>query len=1199
MAHAADTQAMFDGLLSFLTGSAPAGFRLQHLELLNWGTFDGRIWRLELGGSNGLLTGDIGSGKSTLVDAITTLLVPANRVAYNRAAGAETRERTLKSYVLGYYKSERQGELGSAKPVSLRDYDKYSVILGVFHNARLNKNVTLAQLFWIRDPAAQPERLYAAAERVLSIGKDFSGFGRDINTLRKRLRAADVELPASFAQYASWYRRRFGLEHEQAMDLFHQTVSLKSIGNLTAFVRNHMLEPFDVKSRIDALMAHFDDLTRAHAAVLKARKQIEALVPLVADCDRHTELVRHADALRLGREALAPWFASCKSDLLLRRLEKLTQEEAAASAAIVKHEEERDRLREEERDLRKAIAENGGDRLEDIDRELRQLNAELKRRQDKAARYASHVRALGVPDMKPAVTADGFVAQQADFVSLRADFEDAEAALQNALSEQQVQLYQQKARHSELSQEIQGLKARGSNIDEKQAALRRTMCQELHIKESAMPFAGELIRVREEEKDWEGAIERRLHGFGLSLLVPEEYYAAVAAWVDKTHLRGRLVYYRVRPMLQNADGRGRGEDLHPLSLVHKLQIRPDSPFFLWLEREIIQRFNLACCPDQETFRREPRAITMAGQIKEPGGRHEKDDRHHISDRAHYVLGWTNTGKIAALEKEAAGLKKAMTAADKEIAGLKKEQAVVRKSLDVLSRLGEYRDFQEQDCAPVLKAIERLKDERAALERTSDLLKTLKERLAGIEQAQKKVEAGLDDRKEKRSRIKERMAHAGTLREEADKTAAGAGEELRRQYGFLLDIRAGMDGARELTVENCDAEERKMRESLQSRIDNEQQKIQRTSDRIIRAMTEYRAAWPLDTRDVDVDPAAADEYRNMLAALQEDDLPRFEGRFKEMLNCNTIREVANFHAQLNRERETIRERIARINESLTGIDYNPGRYIRLEAQPSTDVEIRQFQNDLKACTEGSLTGSEDSQYSEAKFLQVQKIIERFRGRKDTAETDKRWTAMVTDVRNWFVFAASERFREDDSEYEHYADSGGKSGGQKEKLAYTVLAASLAYQFGLEAGAERTRTFRFVVIDEAFGRGSDESAQYALRLFGQLGLQLLIVTPLQKIHIIEPFVSHVGYVQNREGRYSTIINLTIEEYREQRERILAADRVSTTDAALPDAAAADTAAEAAQAAQAAQAAAGKGSALPAEQAAAAEPAESANEAEGAEA
>ena len=148
-------------------------------------------------------------------------------------------------------------------------------------------------------------------------------------------------------------------------------------------------------------------------------------------------------------------------------------------------------------------------------------------------------------------------------------------------------------------------------------------------------------------------------------------------------------------------------------------------------------------------------------------------------------------------------------------------------------------------------------------------------------------------------------------------------------------------------------------------------------------------------------------------------------------------------------------------------------------------------------------------------------------------DRRWTAKVTDVRNWFLFAASERWREDDSEHEHYSDSGGKSGGQKEKLAYTILAASLAYQFGLEWGAVRSRSFRFVVIDEAFGRGSDESAQYGLRLFEQLNLQLLIVTPLQKIHIIEPFVASVGFVHNEGGRDSRLRCLSIEEYRAQKE------------------------------------------------------------------
>ena len=52
----------------------PLGFRLQKLEVYNWGTFDSRVWSLELNGEMSLLTGDVGSGKSTLVDALLTLL---------------------------------------------------------------------------------------------------------------------------------------------------------------------------------------------------------------------------------------------------------------------------------------------------------------------------------------------------------------------------------------------------------------------------------------------------------------------------------------------------------------------------------------------------------------------------------------------------------------------------------------------------------------------------------------------------------------------------------------------------------------------------------------------------------------------------------------------------------------------------------------------------------------------------------------------------------------------------------------------------------------------------------------------------------------------------------------------------------------------------------------------------------------------
>ena len=76
----------------------------------------------------------------------------------------------------------------------------------------------------------------------------------------------------------------------------------------------------------------------------------------------------------------------------------------------------------------------------------------------------------------------------------------------------------------------------------------------------------------------------------------------------------------------------------------------------------------------------------------------------------------------------------------------------------------------------------------------------------------------------------------------------------------------------------------------------------------------------------------------------------------------------------------------------------------------------------------------------------------------------------------------------------------------------------------------------MIDEAFGRGSEESTRYGLDLFGRLGLQLLVVTPLQKISTIEPYVQAVGYI-GKTGTTSRLRSMTVQEYREMRAQRLA--------------------------------------------------------------
>ena len=550
---------------------------------------------------------------------------------------------------------------------------------------------------------------------------------------------------------------------------------------------------------------------------------------------------------------------------------------------------------------------------------------------------------------------------------------------------------------------------------------------------------------------------------------------------------------------------------------------------------LARRFDVACCATAEQFRREARAITRAGQIKAPGERHEKDDRHRIDDRSRYVLGWTNAAKIAALESDARRLEVRLGDLGGRIGAMQAEQRGVRERLDTLSKLAELTDFRELDWSSLAAEIARLGDERRRLESASDLLRQLNAQLAEVRTALEATEEALQAHRDRRSKTEQRRSDAESMRAETLSVLDGVDlEALAPRFDRLADLRDEALGSHQLTIESCDNREQDMRQWLQERIDAGDKRLVRLHERIIRAMMTFKEQFPLETAEFDANVEAGFEYREMLDRLRADDLPRFESRFKELLNENTIREVANFQSQLARERETIKDRIARINASLGQIDYNPGRYIRLEALPAPDADVRDFQAELRACTEGALTGSEDAQYSEAKFLQVKRIVERLRGREGTAEQDRRWAARVTDVRNWFVFAASERWHEDDSDYEHYSDSGGKSGGQKEKLAYTILAASLAYQFGLEAGAVRSRTFRFVVIDEAFGRGSDESTQYGLRLFSKLDLQLLIVTPLQKIHVIEPYVASVGFVHIEDDRYSRLRNLSIEEYREEKAR-----------------------------------------------------------------
>lgn len=1106
------------------------GFRLDKLEVYNWGTFDGKVWSFSPNGETSLLTGDVGSGKSTLVDALITLMVAPRKAAYNKAADASARERTLTTYIKGNYGRKRSDE-GIGRPESLRDTNHYSVLLATFQDRGLNRFVTIAQFFWFQDAGAGPARFYVVADRQMEIASDFAKFDKDVRTLKKRLKQSDdIQVYEDYTSYSLAYRRKLGNMQEQALDLFQQTISMKKVELLTDFVRANMLEPPTTEADVGKLIRHFHDLNSAHEAVVKAKNQIEVLTPLVQCGLSYEQLEKDREQLESARDALPSWFADQVLVLADKEIARCQQALDITIAKLGQEEVALAVLAESIKSTERKIYENGGGALEALKNDRMKATEDLGILRRNRKNYRIHADKLELP-LPKSITA--FTKNMIVLPELKAIQEQKLGELSDKHTNAAIISDKVQQELDTVSDEIESLKSRKSNIPKMNTDKRKQLCQALGIAEDELPFVGELIEVREDDSRWEGAIERLLHNFGLSLLVPDEYYKSVAKWVDETKLGVRLVYYRVKA----DDSSHRVLQHHEHSVSGKLRIKPSSSFGMWLNRELSQRFPHVCCDDMNRFYREPQAITQSGQIKWKGHRHEKDDRSDISNRGRYVLGFTNQKKIATLEDDKRKHNEQLKACQRELDELRNQQKDGQDCLNAIGELSRTEAFSDIDTITKRSEIDDLERRINALEQGNDILKELNAQLSALEGEQEEQQKTRDKLFENKVKSESALESLREKRTENKTIIDDISYESRTSSFLILEQhRAESLEKAVLSLGNEDRLERKYTAWLTGEIGKLVKKSEGISNKTVTQMTHYRNKYPEYTQEVDSSLESLPEYKKMLSQLEEDGLPKFEQRFKKLFHENTINQIALFQTKLKIEQETIKERIAQINESLNTIDYNEGRYIKLEYDETYDSEIKSFRVQLKACTEGALTGSDEEHYAEAKFLQVKEIIERFKGRPGETESDARWTKKVIDVRNWFLFAASEKWRETDEEYEHYKDSAGKSGGQKEKLAYTILAASLVYHFGINRSSGRDQSFRFVVIDEAFLKSSDESARFGLELFKKLELQLLIVTPLLKIPTIEPYISHVGFVHHDDLTHRSMLrDITIEEYlREKRIR-----------------------------------------------------------------
>ena len=1112
---------MSEQSLEFISDDNAAGFRLWRLEVLNWGTFTQRIWKLDSGGANTLLTGNIGSGKSTIADAIITLLVPPRKIVYNKAAGAELRERTAASYVLGGYKSLKNELTNKSEPIFLREPGNYSVILGHFYNAGYLRHVTLAQVFQSIDQK-EVKRFFVVSTSDLNIKEHFTDFGNDLSKLKKRLKSLpDTNVIEQYHEYSSRFRRLFGIKSEKALELFNQTVSMKSVGSLNDFVRNHMIEKSDAASQVEELKKNFDNLIKSYEAVQRVKAQMSQLQPIVKDADDYEIVNSEIRELRLCKEILPVFIAKHQVELLKISLQN-------SMTLTDKTEQELDEFNRKLEQLREQMQKAGieidnnkeGRQLKLIEDEIKKLDTQKKTKQKTADAFHDKAQKVGLPKAENEETFAKVIAE-AQLIRDNIDRESKQLGIDrdNLVIEED----QLKKKRKTAEEDLNSLRQRKTQIPESNIKLRARLLDALELKETTLPFVGELLKVNEKESAWEGAIERVLHSLGLSLLVPEGQYRRVCNYVDNTDLKGRLVYYSVPD-----DTKLSTRKIPENYLCHKVEIKSGTLFFSWIQNEINERYDFACCETIDEFQTQSKAITKQGQIKGSKYRHEKDDTRSLSDRKSYVLGWSNTEKIRAFELEIERLNKNIQDCRKKIEqqdGRKNELKTMDFCLHDLLNITSFSQINWKEDA---KEIASWQEERERLEKSSDQLSQLKKRLRMLEGKVDATENKRSQAERQLGKLKNEMETYKKQLLECERITILLSEPEQAEHFPKLNAYLPETPISLGNIFHIQTNTRQRIEGIESEKSKHEKKL---SESLIRRMQNYKNNYAAETVDADASIEAIREFRGFLKRIEEDDLPKLEEKFKKQLNDGVIMDMANFKDTLEKDVSEIKTKIRKINMSLRGIEYDAGTYIEINHDNSQDIEIRQFQIQLRESIEHTI--GETDVFNEQKFERVKTILDRFNG---GAQVDITWTNKVTDVRNWLDFSAAKKNAEDDTVKDFYSDSSGKSGGEREKLAYTILASALAFQFGLEWNQLKSRSFRFAVIDEAFGRGSDESTRYGLELFKRLNLQLLIITPLQKINIIENYVNAVHYVYKEPEGNSVVRNLTMHEYQIEKQKYL---------------------------------------------------------------
>lgn len=1126
-----------------IPSAEPGQFRIQRVQVLNWGAYQGRKeMRVSRGGT--AILGPSGRGKSTLLDAMAAVILP-NPQEFNQAARDDKggkRERTVYTYARGLTDRRRDESNRRAdtttflRPVGGPGFPSGAAITWAHDDGR---RVTVLRLAWVASETTTSDAINAATIYGI-VHDDFdlrsldgiTGNRAGSSPLTRHTLASLIDeqrgdlIDASQGRIHQRMRTTMAMgrtEESQklAMQLLRRAQASKGIFNINTLFKEFVLTEPLALDRWSTALESYREASRLYDEFEKARRRLRTLADLPEAAERyaaaeqgyiHKQRILNntddEDRLRLWHEQRLHEWATVKADDA-----KLAHAEIkdAHQKAVGRDTEARQSLD----DVMDAMLAAGGDPTQALSIRLQTAMEKLTAIEFHRAEMQERLSSFGLP--LPTSAGDLALLQESAGALLDR-LETEEQELHAAAKDAVYTWGEQNKKVRALSGEIDGLDHH-SNVPKWARDIRERIHEATGVPIGRMPYLGELLQIKPEHQGWEKAVLSVLLSSARFLVVADSDLEAVRHYVNSTNTGAPARLSRARTVSSPPS-------LVPGTIPELLDIA-DGPYQAWAQAELVNRFSYVYVEDDHGFTAHLPAgahgqVTRAGMRTEPHGRYVKDD----SPITYRWIGWDTTRLKGDLEAqlEAAERELQLAASTSDAASHAAQDAHDRcKELKAL--IGQL-DWNALDTGPTQARIDDLNTQIAAA--NTPEMAELKRSLLKAQSRARTAGVEAESLAQRLAKMNEVWGQLASLEDDTsnylrDHEPLDSSErEAVKDLGFVppqFDITTGTG----LKTAIADSYRRAVSD-LKSQIDRHVED-RAAQERIV--LTIIRAYRNLDDQaynDVDEDIAALPAMLDIRERLVTDDLPSRKQRWLEKVHEDMNSQLRALITQIDQDRHEIQKGLKPIREVLKTVPFREGSTLTIESTERPSAELTELIRKITAHTSNTLglMATDDEEVIEHDFLKLRHDLRQL---DDLSRTGEAWRRRVFDAREQVEFRAIET-RLDGVEIVHDGVSG-MSGGEGQELIAFILGAALRYRLG-EGGASAP-VYAPIVLDEGFVKADSDYTGRALGALAALGFQLIVGAPREKATAFEGHVENVAYISTDTTRTSGvhIYEMTIEE------------------------------------------------------------------------